>query len=223
MDCPINDFSVTAATSVVDLPPTVTSTTPGHRVLSGVAFNANIDVTFSEPVTVTGAWYAIACTTSGSHSAIVSGGPSTFSLNPGADFTSNETCTVTIYKRQLVDQDGTADNMDADYVWSFTMADTGAGLNTATKIHDIQGSGITSPMTGSGATIEGIVVGDFQDVTTGLDGFFIQEEDIDADADPATSEGIFVYALPGSAAVNAGDVVRVTGTVTEYGTAPCNI
>ncbi len=34
---------------------------------------------------------------------------------------------------------------------------------------------------------------DFQDPTTGLGGFFLQEEDAQADADPLTSEGIFVY------------------------------
>ena len=43
-------------------------------------------------------------------------------------------------------------------------------------------------------TIEGIVVGDYQTQGTGqLRGFFVQEEDADADADPATSEGIFVF------------------------------
>ena len=30
-----------------------------------------------------------------------------------------------------------------------------------------------------------------------LDGFFVQEEDGDADGDPATSEGLFVFCGPG--------------------------
>src|SRR5690606_20556724 len=58
-------------------------------------------------------------------------------------------------------------------------------------IHDVQGAGnsvaITNPV-----TVEAVVVGDYQEDDQ-LDGFFIQEEDAHADANPATSEGIFVY------------------------------
>jgi len=86
----------------------------------------------------------------------------------------------------------------------------------ATLIHDIQGSGSASPLAGvSDIIIEGVVVGDFQDVTTQLKGFFLQEEDSDIDADPTTSEGIFVYDY-GFMDVNMGDVVRVMGSVSEY-------
>jgi hypothetical protein len=62
--------------------------------------------------------------------------------------------------------------------------------------------------------IEGIVVGDFQDSASSLGGFFLQEEDAQTDADPLTSEGIFVYAP--TPAVSMGELVRVQGTVTEY-------
>jgi len=85
----------------------------------------------------------------------------------------------------------------------------------ATLIHVIQGSGADSPEAGIIHVIEGVVVGDFQDTSTGLRGFFIQEEDDQVDGDPATSEGIFVYDN-GFMEVNIGDVVRVMGTVTEY-------
>ncbi len=90
-----------------------------------------------------------------------------------------------------------------------------------TLIHDIQGNGLASPLVGTTVSIEGIVVGDFQDGGAGangdLNGFFVQEEDADADADPATSEGIFI--LDGSnpaVDVQNGDSVRVAGTVTEF-------
>ena len=43
-----------------------------------------------------------------------------------------------------------------------------------------------------GRTIEGVVVGDYQGPGQ-FSGFYVQEEDADADADPATSEGIFVF------------------------------
>jgi uncharacterized repeat protein (TIGR01451 family) len=63
-------------------------------------------------------------------------------------------------------------------------------------------------------TIEGVVVGDYQDTEVELGGFFLQEEDVDADAFSMTSEGIFVY--ESGTEVHAGDIVRVTGTVAEY-------
>ena len=85
-----------------------------------------------------------------------------------------------------------------------------------TRIHTVQGSSTASPLLGQTVTIEGIVTASFQ--TTGIAGFFVQEEDVNIDADPLTSEGIFVFhsATP----VVEGDKVRVTGTVIEFGTAP---
>jgi predicted extracellular nuclease len=92
----------------------------------------------------------------------------------------------------------------------------GACGDPATFIHAIQGSGAASPEVGNTHVIEGVVVGDFQDATTRLGGFFVQEEDGDADSDPATSEGIFVYDGTFGVDVNEGDVVRVAGKVAEY-------
>ena len=40
--------------------------------------------------------------------------------------------------------------------------------------------------------IEGVVIGDYQG-SGQLGGFHVQEEDADADGNPATSEGIFVF------------------------------
>ena len=98
---------------------------------------------------------------------------------------------------------------------------TGNCGDAATLVHDIQGSGPTSPLVGSEVFIEGIVVGDFQNNGEpddgDLNGFHVQEEDSDADADPLTSEGVFVFA-PGAADVTAGNRVRVVGTVTEFST-----
>jgi len=86
--------------------------------------------------------------------------------------------------------------------------------DAATLIHTIQGSGATSPEEGNKHVVEGVVVGDFQDTATELSGFFLQEEDGDADGDAATSEGIFVNDN-GFADVDMGDVVRVKGEVDE--------
>ena len=79
-------------------------------------------------------------------------------------------------------------------------------------IHDIQGNGLLSPLNGGVVVTEGIV--------TALkfnNGFFLQAPDAEADADPNTSEGIFVFtstAPPAAAAV--GNRVRVTATVSEF-------
>jgi len=88
---------------------------------------------------------------------------------------------------------------------------------TVIRIHDVQGSGIASPMVGQSVTLQGIVTANFQ-AATSLGGFYLQEEDANIDADPATSEGIFVFHSATPVAV--GDKVNVTGTVAELGTAP---
>lgn len=87
-----------------------------------------------------------------------------------------------------------------------------------TKIHEIQGHG--AAVNPGSYTVEAVVIGDFQGVTNVndniLDGFFIQEEDADTDADTATSEGIFVYCGVCPVDVQVGDVVRVFGSAKDY-------
>ena len=48
---------------------------------SNVPAYANITLDFNEPVNVTGSWFSIQCTVSGTHPATVSGGPVSFTLN----------------------------------------------------------------------------------------------------------------------------------------------
>ncbi|HAV77211.1 MAG TPA: hypothetical protein DCX53_07645 [Anaerolineae bacterium] len=375
-----------------DSAPSVSSTSPVNGA-TDIAIDASIDVTFSESVNVTGSWFDISCGTSGVHTATVSGGPTTFTLNPDSDFANSETCTTTIFATQVTDQDSNdpPDNMAADFVFSFdtvgvivpvplvineVLADPDAtngdangdgtvnttqdefveivntdttaydisgwtlsdavglrhtfpsgtvipascsvvvfaggtptgwfggslvqasstnqlGLNNGgdtiklnngtsdvktytygseggdnqsltrdpdvtggeplvkhstatgsggalhspgtkidgsqfagcplpvTKIHDVQGNGAASPLVGQTVVIDGIVVGDFQDGASGvngdLNGFHVQEEDADADADPMTSEGIFIFdGSSPSVNIQIGDRVRVEGVVSEF-------
>ena len=98
---------------------------------------------------------------------------------------------------------------------------SGCAAPVIVAIHDIQGSGSVSPFAGEQVLIEGIVTGDFQDTDadtqSDLRGFYVQEEDSDADADPATSEGVFVFDGSTPAVdVNVGDKVRVRGSVSEF-------
>jgi predicted extracellular nuclease len=86
-----------------------------------------------------------------------------------------------------------------------------------TPIYEVQGNGAASPLVGTEVALEGIVVGDFQNNAEpdngDLNGFHVQ--DPTGDGDPATSDGVFIYA-PGAIDVAVGDAVRVRGTVSEY-------
>ena len=77
------------------------------------------------------------------------------------------------------------------------------------EIAEVQGSGAGTPVAGQSVRVEGVVTGDFQGAA-GLGGFFLQ--DATPDADPATSDGVFVAS---DTAVAAGDRVLVTGTAAE--------
>lgn len=92
---------------------------------------------------------------------------------------------------------------------TITLVVTTAPLNLS--IHDIQGSGDTSPVAGRLVSTTGIVTG------VKSNGFFIQNPDNAADADPNTSEGIFVFTSSRPTAVaTVGNLVQVTGTVSEF-------
>nr|WP_202435185.1 MULTISPECIES: endonuclease/exonuclease/phosphatase family protein [unclassified Streptomyces] len=82
----------------------------------------------------------------------------------------------------------------------------------AVRIHDIQGTTRVSPLAGQSVTgVPGVVTGVR---TTGSRGFWIQ--DTVPDADPRTSEGLFVYTGSAVPTVAVGDAVLVSGKVAEY-------
>ncbi|MEV5761391.1 endonuclease/exonuclease/phosphatase family protein [Streptomyces tendae] len=91
-------------------------------------------------------------------------------------------------------------------------AHAGSTAADAVRIHDIQGSTRLSPYAGRQvADVAGIVTG-----VRGYGsskGFWIQ--DPRPDADPATSEGVFVFTNK-APEVAVGDAVTVSGTVSEY-------
>ena len=183
--------------------PSVTSTSPSSSA-SGIARDANITINFSEPVDVAGSWYSISCGSTGAHTAVQSGGPLSYTLNPDTDFAFGETCTVTVSASQVTDQDAIdpPDNMDADYTFSFTTESAPIG------IHEVQGTSHTSPLNGQVVTVEGVVIAER--------GSNVWLQDPAPDADPATSEGILVFGSTVANAVIVGDLVRVNGTVTEF-------
>ena len=194
-----------------DAAPTVDSTYPMNGA-TDFPVGANLSVTFSEPVDVTPSWFTLVCSVSGPSGVPTSfsGGPTTFTLDPGVTLTNGESCTLTVLANQVSDQDSNdpPDNMVMNFTVGFSPYNV---CDTAfTPIYAIQGSGLSAAITGN-ITTQGVVVGDFEG-SAGLSGFYLQ--DMNGDGDTATSDGIFVYT--GSAnLVNAGQVVRVTGYARE--------
>ncbi|MCA1571800.1 MAG: ExeM/NucH family extracellular endonuclease [Chloroflexi bacterium] len=194
--------------------PTVASTSPVSGSVDTEPGD-DITITFSEAVNVSGSWFTVDCT-SGMRTAAVTGGPTTFTLDPDVDFASEDSCTVTIVAANVNDQDVTdpPDAMVADHAFSFGV---GTSCPTATHlIHEVQGADLATPISGSTVTVNAVVVGDFQGPSPALRGFFLQEEDGDVDTNPLTSEAVFVFDGNGDVAVAPGDLVSVTGRATEF-------
>jgi methionine-rich copper-binding protein CopC len=135
-DPPDNMASNFAFSFTIDQAPSVTATTPTNGATNQSA-STNITVTFSEPVNVTGNWFQLVCTTSGTRNVadtVVTGGPTTFTINPNTDFTAGESCTVTVFAAQVSDQDSgdPPDNMDANFVFSFQTTDAAPTVTATT-------------------------------------------------------------------------------------------
>ena len=189
-----------------DNAPGVSSTTPANGAV-GVAVGSNVTVNFNENVDVTGSWYTISCSTSGAHTAVASGGPQAFTLNPDADFVPAETCTVTITASQVTDQDviDPPNEMAANHVFSFQT------LTPPPLIGEIQGAAHISPKNGQAvAGVQGIVTA--KRTLNNSAGFWMQDG---GDGNNATSDGIFVFTRT-APAVTVGDLVSVNGSVSEF-------
>ncbi|WP_082190200.1 lamin tail domain-containing protein [Frateuria defendens] len=83
-------------------------------------------------------------------------------------------------------------------------------IPVAAEIWQITGTGQTSPLLGKSVLTHGNVV-----TAVGPAGFTMQSPDARADADPLTSNGIYVF-TGGAPAVRVGDVVDVAAKVDDY-------
>lgn len=100
---------------------------------------------------------------------------------------------------------------------SLNGGDTGAANvcgAQADLISSVQGADRVSPLVGQLVTVEAVVIADAID---GLGGVFVQEQQVDRDGDPMTSEGLFVQVDGAKPKIARGDVVRVSGRVAELG------
>jgi hypothetical protein len=198
-----------------DSSPTVNQTIPPNKAID-IAVDTTITVTFSEAVIAAASAFQITCDDSVTIPLTLRGGPQTYTLTPTVPLPAQDTCTVTVVAAEVTDLDQPPQNLRQDFVFFFTTGIAfGACGNTATPIHDIQGTGLTSPLQGDIVVIEGIVVGAFQDMTTQLSGFYVQEEDNAWDNDDATSEGLFIFDNGFGVPVTVGDRVRVQGRLSK--------
>ncbi len=161
---------------------------------------------------MTSSWFTLVCSVSGTVTTAYSGGPTTFTLDPGIALTHGENCTLTVLASEVTDVDANdpPDNMVFNFVVGFSPYDVCAA--PFTPIYTIQGDGLVTPIPGV-VTTKGVVVGDFEGSNSvGIGGFYLQ--DLTGDSNSATSDGIFVYTGSNNF-VSAGQVVRVTGFARE--------
>ncbi len=78
------------------------------------------------------------------------------------------------------------------------------------SIAEIQGNSVKSSYANQSVRTKGIVT------AISKRGFYLQTPDADADKDPKTSEGIYVFGSESVDAVSIGYLVQVDGTVSEY-------
>jgi hypothetical protein len=112
--------NIEVGATALDKAPAVLATSPVGGT-ADVARDANLSVTFDEPVDVAGGWFTLSCATSLGHAATVSGGPVTFALDPDTDLAYGESCTFSVYAQNVTDQDtdDPPNLMGADYVATF--------------------------------------------------------------------------------------------------------
>ena len=116
-----DDAIVTITINPADVPPTIASHTPVNNAMD-VTIGSDITVTFSEPVSVTNpASFTIVGSSSGIHTYMLSGGPTSYTLNPDLDFNNFEDVTLTVVANQVSDNDviDPPDNMAMDFVCTF--------------------------------------------------------------------------------------------------------
>jgi DNA/RNA endonuclease G (NUC1) len=138
---------------IAEVGPRVQNTDP-PRNGTNAPRDSSVTVTFSEPVDVTEAWLHVVCSTTGAHDdATLAGGPTTYVFTPNLNFVPTETCTATITRDAVHDQDlddasPDTDTLPADYVWTFTVA-TGTAPPYSPDVHLAMGnpSGATPELT----------------------------------------------------------------------------
>ena len=106
---------------VPDLAPTITATSPADGSGS-VALDANLSITFSEPVTLASGAVLLACDSGGSVAVTTSGGPTQFTVDPQTSLPALSDCLADVVASRVTDLDGAPTPMAANYSFVFTTA-----------------------------------------------------------------------------------------------------
>ncbi len=206
------------------------SVTPGTNAAEAVVpTNGNFTFTFAPPTPgITTFDYTLntgTATFNTDYTATLSGGATPSPLvNPTGTITvpaasGAVTVTITPINDALVEGNETVFLTISNVSGGYTINLSSASITISdddvppTLIHTIQGAG--SAASPGNFAVEAIVTGIYPTLSPA--GFYIEEELAQWDADPNTSEGIFVVS---ATPVAVGDLVRVTGTVQEDGLAP---
>jgi hypothetical protein len=188
-----------------DAAPSVAASSPQGGA-TDVPLDSGISVTFSEPVVAAASAFSLACGTSGAHALAVSGGPTTYTLDPDGTFVRAETCTLTVAADGVrdLDVDDPPDTMGSDARIAFTT------LGLELRIREIQGTQHVSPhFDDLVSKVPGVVT------ARRRNGFFFQ--DAQPDADVRTPEGLFVFTGGAPRAeIAVGSAVLVSGRVSEF-------
>jgi predicted extracellular nuclease len=214
----VEDFRLTAGS--IPVVPAVASSVPTSGA-AAVSISAPISITFNKAVSIAEGGITLTHSSGGQLAAGLIGGPTSFTLTPSASLAYNQTYTLNVAAAAVTDLADSSSHPAADFSFNFT---TESSPGAPTPIHAIQGSGAASPMLNDTVDVAGIVTGFYLNSDGTRAGFYVQEPDANADANPDSSEGIYVYAN-GSSSVSSvlatmamGDTVNVSGTVREFNT-----
>jgi len=196
---------------VPDIAPTVLDVSPSNGA-TNISVDASVAITFSEDVSVISG-PTLQCSISGQVEFEASLEGAILTLTPVPELAGNEECTLSVAAGSVVDLDGEANSLQNDFFSTFTTAaPLVCNAPEITLISSVQGSGAASPLLEQVVLVQAAVTAILPD----LSGFVIQEEPADNDADPSTSEGVFVAYSNNDFEVPAiGDVVLVNGSVSE--------
>jgi predicted extracellular nuclease len=192
--------------TIPDIAPTVVDITPADGATE-VGVDSVISLSFSEEVTVS-EWPNLVCKLRGEVALNGALSGTEYTLTPATELDNNDTCSFTLSAASVADVDGTPDMMASNFVSSFSTSE----ILSVMFIHEVQGSGNASDLVGQTVLVQAIVTAVLPDSNV----FYVQEEDADTDADPASSEGILVFTDGVFDMPAVGDLIEVRGLVSEF-------
>jgi predicted extracellular nuclease len=204
-------FSFTTEAVPTNQPITATATPPAISTVVGTASSSALSATDPDSIV---------------NSAVISGtAPAGITLDSvvaattdggNATATLNVATTTAAGNYSIVVRFGNNESQSFDLTVPVTVNPPGTPCTAVdTPINQIQGTTNTAALTGV-RTVQGVVVGDYEGaVNLSLRGFYLQEITA-VDSDPASSEALFIFNNNENNNVSLGQVIQVTGTVSEF-------